>query len=53
MPDKCAVKGCKKRPTLIYYGYDVCSRCWKKHAKGTINLKKLFNITSPVRKRDL
>lgn len=40
----CDIPKCKKDDEYVYYGKNICERCWYKHCDGKINLKKIFKI---------
>lgn len=43
----CDVKNCKcKDITLVYYGYEICTKCHERHCDDNNNfdLKKHFNL---------
>jgi len=41
----CDVPKCGSRDVhLIFYGKDVCEKCWVRHCEGKVDLKKKFGI---------
>lgn len=43
---KCEVKRCRQEASMIYYGHDVCEKCWTQHCNDDEpwTLKQEFNI---------
>ena len=41
---RCEIKGCNNESTIIYYGKEICGKCFGKHCEGKIDLKKIFKI---------
>lgn len=52
----CDVKNCRSEDIeLLYYGHEVCLKCWLKDCQGKIDLKKSLGIVDkpePTRAKD-
>ena len=45
MVNTCNVPGCRRKDIeLLYYGRQICSKCWDKHSNDEIDLKKVLRM---------
>ncbi len=48
----CDVKNCRGVYEFIFYGHEICEKCWEKNCDGKINLKEMFGIFEKVYKAE-